>query len=70
MRYSTHARKRMIDRTVTEAEALAILANPGRGTFAPPGRDVIEHFGNLADGRPINVVTNRARTLVITIIVQ
>jgi hypothetical protein len=47
-----------------------IVANPTRGMFEPPARDIIEHFGYAADGRALNVVTNRAEDLIITIVEQ
>jgi len=60
----------MAERRYTRAEVEAVVENPARGRFAPPARDIIEHFGYAADGRLLNVVTNRAQTLVITVIDQ
>ena len=60
----------MAKRNIAEADVERTLANPARGTFEPPARDIIEHFGYAADGRALNVVTNRAKTLIITIVEQ
>jgi hypothetical protein len=60
----------MARRNVTEADVERILANPTRGTFAPPARDIIEHFGLATDGRALNVVTNRAEDLIIPVVEQ
>ena len=60
----------MAERRYTRAEVEAVVANPARGRFAPPARNAIEHFGYAADGRLLNVVTNRAETLGITVIDQ
>ena len=67
MQYSRHAREQMLKRGFAAADIEAVITNPARGTNAPPARDAIEHFGYAADGRPMNVVTNRTRTLVITV---
>ncbi len=68
--YTDHARDQMRDRTCSEAEVEHIIANPARGTYAPRVRDRIEHYGFASDGRAINVVTNRAKTVVITVVEQ
>jgi hypothetical protein len=60
----------MARRNVSQADVERIVANPTRGTFTPPARDIIEHFGYAADGRSINVVTNRAENLIISVVEQ
>ncbi len=60
----------MTRRNVTAADVERMVANPTRGTFAPPARDIIEHFGYAFDGRALNVVTDRAKDLIITIVEQ
>ena len=70
MRYSDHARERLRDRHFTEADVAAVVENPVRGVFLPTTRDRKEHFGFAADGRPLNVITDRAVTIVITIVEQ
>lgn len=70
MRYSDHALEKMLERSVTEAEVLAIIANPVRGVYDPPQRDRREHFGYANGGRPVDVITNRAVTVVITVVLQ
>jgi hypothetical protein len=57
----------MARRNISEADVERIVANPTRGTFA---RDIIEHFGYAADGRALNVVTNRAEDFIITVVEQ
>jgi hypothetical protein len=52
--------------TVIDVEV--IVANPSRGTFAPPNRDRFEHYDFARDGRLLNVVTKCARTIVITVV--
>jgi hypothetical protein len=69
-RYSDHAKLQMIDRQFTEAEVEAVIVNPERGVNLPKVRDRKEHLGYAADGRPMNVVTNRAETVVITVVEQ
>ncbi len=70
MDYSNHARIRMGRRNVSQADVERIVEQPTRGTFRSPGRDIIEHFGYAADGRALNVVTNCAEDLVITVVEQ
>lgn len=70
MRYSAHAKLRLKQHQVTTAEVEVIIASPSRGTWVPTNRDTVEHFGASADGRPFNVVTNGAKTIVITIVSQ
>jgi hypothetical protein len=70
VRYSDHAKLQMIDRQFAEAEVEAVIANPERGVYLPKIRDRKEYLGYAADGRPINVVTNRAETAVITVVEQ
>lgn len=67
MRYSAHALKKLIDRNFTKAEVEAVIATPIRGTYEPKARDRIENLGFAFDGRPMNIVTNRAKTVVITV---
>jgi len=57
----------MAKRTISEAGALAVIANP-RGTYGPTARGRIEHYGHAADGRPLTVVTNATRTVIVTVI--
>jgi hypothetical protein len=70
MRYTTHAEQKMAERNITQAEVEVVVANPERGKFDPPARDRREHFGYTSDRRPLNVVTNRAATVVITLVLQ
>ena len=70
MRYSDHAWDNMVDRQFTEDEVREVIANPRRGTYEPIARDRREHYGFAADGRLLNVVTNKAGTVVITVIEQ
>jgi uncharacterized protein YuzE len=44
---------------LTEPEVESAIDDPRRGTYEPAQRDRREHFGFAADGRPMNVVTNR-----------
>jgi hypothetical protein len=39
-------------------------------SYVPSSRDRIEHYGHAADGRLLNVVTNRAETVVLTVVEQ
>lgn len=55
---------------IGEAEVEAAVAKPVRGRYAPLNRDRVEHFGFTADGRPLNVVTNRSGAVVITVVLQ
>jgi uncharacterized protein YuzE len=68
--HTTHARDQMLARNYSESDVEQALANPVRGTFAQPARNRIEHFGCTADGRIINVVTDRAEAVVITVVEQ
>lgn len=70
MRYSVHAQENMIERNFSKADVEAVLAKPTRGTYIPPKRDRIEHYGHAADGRVLNVVTDRAEAIVITVVEQ
>jgi hypothetical protein len=58
----------MASRQFTKADVAAVLLYPSRGVYAPKARDRIEHYGLTSDGRKLNVVTNRAKTIVITVI--
>jgi hypothetical protein len=60
----------MAERKFTDQDILGTIANPARGINRPSYRNVVEHFGFAADGRPINVVTNLKRTVVITVVDQ
>ncbi len=60
----------MMERGYTKGEVEQVVANPSRGRWAPPARDVIEHFGYASNARLLNVVTNRDETLVISVIDQ
>jgi hypothetical protein len=69
--YSDRANDMMLERNFTEADVAQAVANPARGTYAPPARDRLDHFGYALDGRLLNVVvTNRAETTVITVVEQ
>lgn len=68
MRYSGHAEERMSEYGLTRADVEAILRNPVRGIYRPASRDRREHYGYALDGRPMNVVTNAAVTVVITVV--
>jgi hypothetical protein len=57
----------MAKRTISEAEVLAVIANP-RATYGPTARGRIEHYGNTSDGRPLTVVTNATKTVIVTVI--
>ncbi len=70
MQYSGHAEDRISEYGLTKAEVESIVQNPVRGVYSPLLRDRREHFGYAADGRPMNVVTNRAATIVITVVPQ
>lgn len=70
MQYSVHARERMIEYGIAEAEVQAVIDTHRRGLYTPQARDRVEHFGYAADGSPLNVVTNRAVSVVITIVLQ
>ncbi|HEX3549992.1 MAG TPA: DUF4258 domain-containing protein [Candidatus Elarobacter sp.] len=70
MTYTDHARAQMTDRGVTVADVEAVTKNPVRGTYSPVRRDRREHFGYAADGRKLNVVTNRKGDVVITVVLQ
>jgi hypothetical protein len=56
----------MVERSITKVDVEEIIANPSRGTYEPPNRDRREHYRHAADGSAINVITNRAKTVVIT----
>jgi hypothetical protein len=58
--YTAHAKDQMLARDYSKSDVEQALADPVRGTFAPPARNRIEHFGYTAEGRIINVVTDRA----------
>ncbi|MEA2664810.1 MAG: hypothetical protein QOI11_1754 [Candidatus Eremiobacteraeota bacterium] len=60
----------MSERAFSEGDVEAVLASPVRGTYVPAARDRAEHYGYAGDGRLLNVVTNRARTVVITVVEQ
>ena len=60
----------MVERNFDESDVKAVLANPVRGTYEPAKRDRIEHFGYATNGRLLNVVTNRSKTVVITVVEQ
>jgi hypothetical protein len=68
VRYSIHAEQQMVERSIPKVDVEQIIANPSRGTYEPPERDRREHFGHAADGSAIDVFTNRAKTVVITVI--
>jgi hypothetical protein len=57
----------MAKRTISEAEVRAVIANP-RAAYGPTARGRIEHYGHAADGRPLTVVTNATRTVIVTVI--
>jgi hypothetical protein len=57
----------MTKRTISEAEVRAVIANP-RATYGPTARGRIEHYGQTTDGRPLTVVTNATRTVIVTVI--
>jgi hypothetical protein len=54
-------------RTISEAEVLAVIANP-HATYGPTAPGCIEHYGNTSDGRSLTVVTNATRTVIVTVI--
>jgi hypothetical protein len=60
---------RMRERYVSEQEILEIISMP-TSLYRPRVRDRIEHFGAARDGRRVYVVTNRARTVVISVVVE
>ena len=68
MRYSDHAKHRMKQYGVTRAEVDSIVARHQRGEWKASARDIVEHFDFAADGRPFNVVTHRAETIVVTVV--
>jgi hypothetical protein len=68
VRYSVHAEQKMVERGISKGDVEQIIANPTRGTYEPPERDRREHFGHAADGSAIDVLTNRVKTVVITVI--
>jgi hypothetical protein len=70
VQYSEHALRHLTDRFFTKTEVEAVIANPTRGIYEPKARDRREHFGYAADGRLLNVVTNKAVTVVISVIEQ
>jgi hypothetical protein len=70
MRYTVHAEQKMAERAIGRNEVESIVANPSRGIYEPLKRDRREHYGYAADGRSVNVVTNRAETVVITVVEQ
>ena len=70
MQYSEYALGRLAERCLTKAEVEGVIANPSRGIYEPRGRDRREHFGYAADGRRLNVVTDRAVSVVISVIEQ
>jgi hypothetical protein len=57
----------MAKRTISEADVRAVIANP-RATYGPTARGRIEHYGQATDGRPLTVVTDAARAVVVTVI--
>jgi Domain of unknown function (DUF4258) len=57
----------MAKRTISEADVRAVIANP-RTTYGPTARGRIEHYGQTTDGRPLTVVMNATRTVIITVI--
>lgn len=70
MQYSDHARAHLADRDFTEADVEAVIASPARGVYLPVARNRKEHFGYASDGRLLNVITNRAVTIVISVVEQ
>ena len=70
MRYSDRALGHLVDRGFTKAAVEAVVARPARGIYLPKARDRREHFGYAADGRLLNVVTDRAVTVVISVVEQ
>jgi hypothetical protein len=57
----------MVERNIPKVDVEQIIANPSRGTYEPPYRDRQEHYKHATDGSTINVLTNRAKTVVITV---
>jgi hypothetical protein len=57
-------------RGVSERDVEAVICAPTRGVYEPNLRDRREHFGYARDGRPLCVVTNRAGTVVVTVVWQ
>jgi hypothetical protein len=68
MRYSDHAKQRMQQYGISEAEVEGIISRHQRGEWKPSERDITEHFDFAADGRAFNVVTNRAESIVVTVV--
>ena len=58
----------MSERSISEADVESTLKNPARGRYQPPVIDRLESFGYTLDGRRLNVITNRAVTVVISVV--
>jgi hypothetical protein len=58
----------MSEHGLTREDVEAIVRDPVRGVYRPVLRDRREHYGYALDGRPMNVVTNAAVTVVITVV--
>lgn len=70
MRYSHHARIRMTRLKLSDHEIDEAIASPKRGRYLPIARDTIERFHTTTTDPQINVVTDRAKTVVITVVEQ
>jgi hypothetical protein len=68
VRYSIHAEQKMVERGIPKVDVEQIIVNASRGTYEPPERDRREYYGRGADGSAIDVFTNRAKTVVITVV--
>jgi hypothetical protein len=70
MRYSGHALMRMAQRGISRTDVERTIAAPFRGRYEPKLRDRREWYGYAEDCRLITVVTNRAVTIVISVLEQ
>ena len=67
LRYSPHARAKMMKRDISEDEVEGITAYPLSRSVTSRG---VEHVSFSDDGRVITVVTDHTETFVITVIEQ
>jgi hypothetical protein len=65
LRYSAHARKRMVTREITEDDVEGIIAYPIRRSVT---HHKVIHTGYSGDGRLLAVVTDRTETFVFSVV--
>lgn len=67
LRYEFHAKLRMAQRNVSQAEVERTIAFPS-GTYYAPAKARTSYFGQTDDGRDLEVVVHHDRGVIVTII--